>query len=49
MVSDAPKHYPVLLNEIINIIPLNMVAHLLTAHLVKVVTQKKYLNLTKQK
>ena len=40
MVSDAPKHYSVLLNEIISIITLNMVAHLLTALLDKVDTQK---------
>ena len=42
MASDAPKHYPVLLNEIISIITPNMVAHLLIVHLDKVATQKKY-------
>ena len=41
MVSDAPKHYPVLLNELISIITLNVLAHLLTVLLVKVVTQVK--------
>ena len=40
MVSDAPKHYPVLLDEITALLPLNMVAHLLTVPLVKVVIQK---------
>ena len=42
IVPEAQKHYPVLLKEIISIISLNMVAHLLTALLVKVGTQKKY-------
>ena len=42
MVLDTSKHYPVLLNEIISIISLNMVAHLSIVPLVKVGIQKKF-------
>ena len=35
MVTDIKKHYPVLLEELISVITLNMVAHLLTALLVR--------------
>ena len=40
MVSDIAKHYPVLLSELITLLPLSMVAHLLTAHLVMDIQRK---------
>ena len=43
MVLDTIKHYPVLLKKLLALFPLNMVAHLLIALLVKVDIQKKFL------